>query len=61
MCGVNIMQKIRSVEIRRRCGVNKSISQRAEEGLLRWFGHLERMDQSRMTWKAYKSIGEGRR
>lgn len=49
MCGVNILQRISTLEIRRRCEVTKIIIQRAEDGLLRRFRHLERMKQNRMT------------
>ncbi|TOF78419.1 hypothetical protein CGJ15_26585, partial [Vibrio parahaemolyticus] len=61
MCGVNIMQRIRSLEVRRRCGITKTVVQRAEEGLLRWFGHVERMERNRMTSRVYQSVVEGRR
>ncbi|XP_069947548.1 RNA-directed DNA polymerase from mobile element jockey isoform X1 [Cherax quadricarinatus] len=61
MCGVNIMQRIRSLEVRRRCGIAKTVVQRAEEGLLMWFGHVERMERNGMTSRVYQSVVEGRR
>nr|XP_053632752.1 alpha-2-macroglobulin receptor-associated protein-like [Cherax quadricarinatus] len=38
-----------------------TIIQRAEEGLLRWFEHVERMDWDKMMKRVHKSGVEGRR
>ena len=35
------------------CGVTKGVHERTDEGVLRWFGHLERMDNDRIVKKAY--------
>ena len=41
------------VRIREMCGVTKGVHERTDEGVLRWFGHLERMDNDRIVKKAY--------
>ena len=37
------------MEVRRRCGENVSVSQRIDQGVIRCFGHVERMGDERMT------------
>ena len=33
-----------SPRIRELCGVTKGVDERIDEGVLRWFGHVERME-----------------
>ena len=49
MCGVSLWHRLRNEEVRRRVGVTKELSSRAEMAVLRWFGHMERMENERMT------------
>ena len=49
MCGVTIWDRLRNEEIRRRTGVLLELSKRAEQRGLRWFGHVERMEEDRMV------------
>ena len=49
MCRVTRWDRLRNEEIRRRTGVLLERSKRAEQKGLRWFGHMERMDESRMV------------
>ncbi len=39
------MDWVRNDEVRRRTGDVKELAERAEQGLLRWFGHVERMKE----------------
>ena len=36
-------------EVRRRAGIEKELASKADQGALRWFGHVERMDEYRMA------------
>jgi hypothetical protein len=47
MCGVSIMDRVRNEEVRRRCGSELSIGERMDINLLRWYGHVERMEEAR--------------
>ena len=49
MCGVTRWDRLRNEEVRRRTGVLLELSNRAEQKGLRWFGHVERMDEGRMV------------
>ncbi|WP_435336460.1 hypothetical protein, partial [Klebsiella pneumoniae] len=61
VCGVRRIDRVRNEEIRGRCGVDKSLNQQVEESILRWYGHVERMDDERTVKKIYKSDIVGRR
>ena len=56
MCGKTRMDRIRNEDIKNTCGVRKDVSEKVCENMLRWFGHVERMDESRLT----KVISTGR-
>ena len=41
------MERVRNEEVRRRAGIEKELASRANQRVLRWFGHVERMDEYR--------------
>ena len=43
------MDRIRNEEMRRRAGIKRELASRADQRVLRWFGHVERMDEYRMA------------
>ena len=43
------MDRARNEEVRRRAGVERELASMADQRVLRWFGHVERMDEYRMT------------
>ncbi len=43
------MDRVRNEEVRRRTVVVKELAERAEQGVLRWFGHVERMEEERLV------------
>ena len=55
MCGVTRMDRVRNEEVRRRTGVVKGLAERADQGVLRWFGHVERMEEERLVKKIVRS------
>ena len=55
MCGVTRMDRVRNVEVRRRTGVARDLAGRAEQSVLRWFGHVERMDECRVLKEIKRS------
>ena len=59
MCGVTRRDRIRNEEIRRRTGVGRELAGRADQSRLRWFGHIERMEDDRLVKKIYKSEARG--
>ena len=40
---------VRNEEVRRRAGIESELASRADQRVLRWFGHVERMDEYRMA------------
>ena len=47
------MNKVANAWIRELCGVMKRVDKRIEEGVLRWFGHMERMENDRIAKRIY--------
>ena len=41
--------RVRNEEVRMRAGIERELVSRAEQRVLRWFGHVERMDEYRMA------------
>ena len=43
------MDRVRNEEVRRRAGIERELASRADQRVLGWFGHVERMDDYRMA------------
>ena len=51
----------RNEEVLRRAGIERELASRADKRVLRWFGHLERMDEYRMVRKVLMAEVSGGR
>ena len=49
LIGVSRMDRVRNEEVRRRAGIERELASRADQRALRWFGHVERMDDYRIA------------
>ena len=49
ICGVTRMDRVRNEVVRERVGVSEKLSKRVDRKVLKWFGHVERMGNERMT------------
>ena len=47
--------------MRRRAGIERELASRADQRVLRWFGHVERMDEYRMARSVLMAEVSGRR
>ena len=55
------MDKVSNEEVRRRAGIERELASRADQRALKWFGHVERMDEYRMTRGVLMAeVSEGR-
>jgi hypothetical protein len=61
ICGKSRWDHVKNVDIMNECGINESVNQMHERSVLRWFGHVERMDDGRLTKQIYKGSVNGRR
>lgn len=61
VCGVSRRDRIRNREVRERCEWRNGLVSRAEKGMLRWFGHLERMEEQRVVRRVWEAEGVGGR
>ena len=43
------MYRVRNEEVRRRAGIERELVSRPDQRVLRWFVHVERMDEYRMA------------
>ena len=55
------MDRARNEEVRRRAGIEIELASRADQRVLRWFGHVERMDEYRMAKRVLKAEISGGR
>ena len=46
---VSGIYRVRNEEERRRAGIERALASRADQRVLRWCGHVERMDEYRMA------------
>ena len=49
LVGVSRMDRVRNEDVRRRAGIEMELASRADQRVLRWFGHVERLDDYRMA------------
>ena len=50
LVGVSRIDRVRNEEVRRRAGIERELASRADQRVLRWFGHnVERMEEHRMA------------
>ena len=54
--GIREIDRVPNARIRKLCGVMKEVDERIDEGVLRWFGHLKRMENDRVAKRVY--VGE---
>ena len=61
LVGVFQMDRVNNEEVRRRAGIERELASRADQRVLRWFGHVERMDEYRMARRVLMVEVSGRR
>ena len=61
LVGVSRLDRLSNEEVRRRAGIERMLASRADQRVLRWFGHVERMDEYCMErWVLVAEVNEGR-
>ena len=60
MTGVSRLDRVRNGVVRARTGVRRELAVRVDMNVLRWFGHVERMDDERMLKKVMNAKVDGR-
>ena len=61
LVAVSRMHRVRNEVVRRRAGIERELSSRADQRVLRWFGHVERMDEYRIARRVSMADGSDRR
>ena len=57
LIGIRRMDKVPNARLRELCGVKKGLDERMDEGMLRWFGHVERMELIGLPKELYSRVG----
>ena len=60
MTGVSRLDRVRNEVVRTRTGVRRELAARVDMNVLRWFGHVERMDNERLLKKVMNVKVDGR-
>ena len=50
------MDRVPNAWMRELCAVTKGVNKRIVEGILQWFGHVERMERDRMAKRVYVGV-----
>ena len=61
LAGMSRMDRVRNEEVRRRAGIENELASRADRRVLRWFGHVGRMEEYRMARRVLMAEVSGRR
>ena len=56
LLGIRRMDKVPNARIKELSGVAKCVDERIDEGVLRWFGHVERMENDRIAKRVYVGV-----
>ena len=56
LLAIRRIDRVPNALIRELCGVKKNLDERIDEGVLRWFGYVERMERDRIAKRVY--VGE---
>ena len=60
MTGVSRLDRVRNEVVRARTGVRRDLAARVDVNVLRWFGHVERMDNERLLKKVMNAKVDGK-
>ena len=60
MTGVSQLNRVRNEVVRARTGVRRELAARVEKNVLRWFSHVERMDNEQLLKKIMNAKVNGR-
>ena len=53
LIGIRRMDRVPNAHIRELWGVKKGLDERIDEGVLRWFGHVEKIERDRIAKRVY--------
>ena len=56
LLGIRRMDRVPNERIRQLRGLAKGLDERIDKGVLRWFGHVERMEKDRFAKRVYVGV-----
>ena len=61
MTGKTLNDRVRNDWVMNECGIKENMRMKVQRSTMRWFGHLERMNDERLTKKVYRGNVRGKR
>ena len=61
LIGVSRMNRVRNEDVRRRAEIERELESRTDQRVLRWLGHVERMDEYRLAGRVLMAEVSGGR
>ena len=61
VCGLRRLDKIPNKDIVEKCKKEVRVGEKMSRALLRWYGHVERMEEDRLIKRVYEAKAEGKR
>ena len=56
LMGIRMMDRVPNALIRELCRVKKGLDKRVDEGVLRWFSHVKRMERDIITKRVCRRV-----
>ena len=60
LVGLSQMDRVRNEEVHRRAGIERELESRVDQRVLRWFGHVDRMDAYSLARRVLMAEVSGR-
>ena len=60
LVGVSRIDRVRNEEVRRRAWIERELASRADQRVLRWFGHVARMEEHGMARRVLMGLSKSR-
>ena len=61
MTGKTLKDRVRNEWVKKECKLEEDVRVKVQNNIMRWFGHLERMDDERLTKCIYRGNVRGKR
>ena len=61
MTGKTLRDRVRNEWVKKECNLKEDVKVKVQKNVMRWFGHVERMNDDRLTKYVYKESVKGKR
>ena len=61
MTGKTLKDRVKNEWVKKKCKLKEDVKVKVQKNVMRWFGHVERMDDERLTKCIYREKGRPRK